>query len=176
MKTEFWIESLEFKNNLIVNLKKNSIVVFVGPNNSGKSQILREISQQTKGSKINNIILESLTISASGDGDDFLKRIENRRKDKTYFYYESNYNSGIDAHSLKGYWNELVKGDKTSYSSISNFLVKSMDTVKRLNLVSPPDNIDFINEMRTHSIHVLKEDREKNFSFQNISKKLLEKK
>lgn len=170
MKTEFWLESLEFKNSLIVNLKKNSIVVFVGPNNSGKSQTLREISQLAKGPKINNLILESLTIKASGDAEDFLKRIESRRKDRTYLYYENNHNAGMDANNLKDYWNRLVKGDQNSSMGVSNFLVKSMDTIKRLNLVSPADNIDFINEMRTHSIHVLKEDSEKELQFSKYFK------
>lgn len=170
MKTEFWLESLEFKNNLIVNLKKNSIVVFVGPNNSGKSQTLREISQLAKGPKINNFILESLTISANGDAEDFLKRIESRRKDRTYLYYDSSHNAGMDGNNLKDYWNSLVKGNQSSSFGISNFFVKSMDTIKRLNLVTPPENIDFINEMRTHSIHVLKEDSEKELQFSKYFK------
>jgi len=170
MKTEFWLESLEFKNNLIVNLKKNSIVVFVGPNNSGKSQTLREISQLAKGPKMNNLILESLTIKASGDAEDFLRRIESRRKGTTYLYYETKHNSGMDANTLKVYWNNLVKGDQSSSVAVSNFLVKSMDTIERLNLVSPADNIDFINEMRTHSIHVLKEDSEKELQFSKYFK------
>lgn len=165
MKPEFWIETLEFKTGLNVNLKKNSIVVLVGPNNSGKSKTLKEISQLAKGPKINNLILESLTISVNGDANDFLDSIENRRKDHRYVYYENSGANHIDSWNLKENWNKLVDGNQNSSMGISNFFVKSLDTIKRLNLVSPPDNIDFINEMRTHSIHLLKEDSEKELQF-----------
>ena len=170
MNIEFWLNSIEFKNGLTVNLEKDSIVVFVGPNNSGKSRILREIYQLAKGPKINNEILETVTISAKGDSEDFLKRIESRRKDRTYLYYESGNNAGMDGNTLKDYWNVLIKGGQTSSFGISNFLIKSMDTGRRLGLVSPPDNIDFMNEMRTHSIHVLKEDTEKELQFSKYFK------
>ncbi|PWB26251.1 ATP-dependent nuclease [Flavobacterium sp. HTF] len=170
MKTEFWLDSIEFKNGLNVNLKKDSIVVFVGPNNSGKSQTLREISHLTKGPKINNIILESLKISASGNAEVFLERIKSRLKNGVYMYYESTTNSGLNGDSLKDNWNYLLRGTQGSSVGISNFLVKSMNTTSRLSLVSPPDNIDFMNEMRTHSIHVLKEDSEKELQFSKYFK------
>lgn len=170
MKTEFWIESLNFKNNLTVNLKKNSIVVFVGPNNSGKSLTLREIAKMTTTRSPSNLILESLSISAKGSSDDFLERIESRRKDNSYMYYDSNVNGGMGKNSLVDNWNDLIKGSQISSTAVSNFFVKMMDTVKRLNLVTPPENIDFINEMRSHSIHVLKEDSEKEFQFSKYFK------
>ncbi|KIO50840.1 ATP-dependent nuclease [Flavobacterium hibernum] len=165
MKTEFWLNSLEFKNNLTVDLKKDSIVVFVGPNNSGKSRTLREIFQLTKGQKYNIEILKSLKVSASGTADDFLELIKSRKKDGSYRYYESSSNTGMDANALKGYWDSLVGGSQSSVGAISNFLVKSMDTVRRLSLVSPPENIDIMEEMRTHAIHVLKEDTDKELQF-----------
>lgn len=171
MKPEFWIETLEFKNNSIINLKKNSIVVFVGPNNSGKSRTLKEISQLAKGPKINNVIIDSLKITAIGESEDFLKGIESRKKNSSYIYPDSGgMNTGMDVSALKANWENLVKGNQSSSMGISNFFIKSMDTVKRLNLISPPDNIDFINEMRTHPIHVLKEDSEKELQFSKYFK------
>jgi predicted ATPase len=170
MKTEFWIESIKFKKNLNIDLKKNSIVVFVGPNNSGKSRSLDEIFQLANGRSNANVIVESLTLSANGDATDFLERIESRRKDNNYFFYDNKFNSALDGKNLSQNWDSLVGGHQSSLSSISNFLVKSLDTVKRLNLVSPAENIDFINEMRTHSIHVLKEDSDKEFLFSQYFK------
>lgn len=170
MKPEFWIETLEFKNKLIVNLKKDSIVVFVGPNNSGKSRTLKEISQIAKGPKINNVIIESIKILAQGEAAEFLAGIESRKKNNTYVYHESGPHSGMDAHSLEEHWNNLVKGNQSSSMGISNFFVKSMDTSKRLNLITPPENIDFINETKTHPIHVLKEDSEKELQFSKYFK------
>lgn len=165
MDVEFWLNSLEFRNGLNINLEKNSIVVFVGPNNSGKSRTLREILQLSKNNSNNNLILDSLKTYANGDGDDFLKRIEGKRKGDSYFYPGSSPNTSMAGNTLKSNWNDLVKGSQASSTSVSNFLIKSMSTSSRLNLVTPPNNIDFINEMHTHPIQVLKEDTEKELQF-----------
>ncbi len=170
MDIEFWINSLEFKNGLNITLEKNSIVVFVGPNNGGKSRTLREILQLSKNNRSNNVIVDSLKISANGDEDDFTKRIESRKKGNSYLYPDGPTNSGIDGNALKGNWNDLVKGSQASSTSISSFLIKSMSTSSRLNLVAPPNNIDFINEMNTHPIQVLKEYTEKELQFSKYFK------
>lgn len=39
-----YINSIEFNNGQTIELKKNDIVIFVGPNNAGKSQSLKDIN------------------------------------------------------------------------------------------------------------------------------------
>lgn len=169
MEPTIWVNSIKFKNGLDLPLKKNSIVVFVGPNNSGKSLTLREIASLTNGHSQTSFVIENLEMSASGSSSDFLKKIENRRKGTTYHYLTNNH-SGMDGNNLSQFWDQLVSGKNSASSAISNFFVKAMDTANRLNLVSPAGNIDFINELRTHPIHVLKEDSDKELLFSSYFK------
>lgn len=167
---EYWINKLKFNTGETIDLKENSIVVFVGPNNSGKSLTLNEISRLTTSNSVTtNKIVESLDITAKGNPTEFLEIFKNREKNGQY-YYPGNSNSALDGNSLKNHWNSLASGAQTSRVPISKFLVKKMDTLHRLNLVSPPANIDFLKEMRTHPIHVLKEDSEKEAQFSQYFK------
>lgn len=166
---EYWINTLKFKNGEIVDLKENSIVVFVGPNNSGKSLTLKEISQLTSRSVIENNIVDSIEITAKGNSSCFLEVIQNRKKNGNYHFLD-NHNSSLDGRTLSSNWDTLVSGTQGGKSAISPFLVKNMNTLNRLNLVSPPANIDFLNELRNHPIHVLKENSEKESQFSQYFK------
>lgn len=44
MKPHLWIDKLIFNNDYSLELEKNSITVFVGPNNAGKSAALKDIN------------------------------------------------------------------------------------------------------------------------------------
>lgn len=166
---EYWINKLEFKNGKTVDLQENSIVVFVGPNNSGKSLTLKEISLLTSRDVIENNIVDSLTITAKGNSSCFLEVIQNREKNGNY-HYLTDYNSSIGGQTLTSNWDSMANGTQAGKSSISPFLVKNMDTINRLHLVSPPANIDFLNEVRKHPIHVLKENSKKEAQFSQYFK------
>ncbi len=166
---EYWINKLEFKNGKNVDLKENSIVVFVGPNNSGKSLTLKEISLLTSRDVIENNIVDSLTITAKGNSSCFLEVIKNQEKNGNY-HYPTDYNSSIGGQILTSNWDSMANGTQAGKSSISPFLVKNMDTINRLHLVSPPANIDFLNEVRKHPIHVLKENSKKEAQFSQYFK------
>jgi len=68
--TKVWISELEFNDGTKISLDKNEVVVFVGPNNAGKSATLKEASSLLK-SKVNGKqsakVLKDLTINKEGD-------------------------------------------------------------------------------------------------------------
>lgn len=161
MKASVWIKDLNFKNGTNIELKKNSIVVLVGANNSGKSQTLRDIYKlSTEPNLMQQQLLSQLTFVTKGDTDDLLKRIEYRR-------YNSSYSApgfSTDESNLKKMWLDYSSHANAQY--INKFFTKQLDTVNRLNLVDPAKNIDFLNGLPAHPIHYLKVDTdiEKRFS------------
>nr|WP_294926579.1 AAA family ATPase [uncultured Flavobacterium sp.] len=162
----FWIDKINFKNGTNITLKKDSIVVFVGSNNSGKSLILKEIHDMSYHHNTSSIIVDTVEICVEGSSDDFISRIEHRRKGATY-HYHSNDNTGMGENSLKEYWDSaLNKKSKSGAPAISNFFIKKLDTIARRSLVNPAGNIDIMTELKTHPIHELKKDsnKEKLFS------------
>ncbi|WP_116789514.1 ATP-dependent nuclease [Flavobacterium psychrotrophum] len=165
MTANIFISQIIFKTGLTIQLKKDSVVLFVGPNNSGKSLALKEIEKTSNGSNQSSKIIENIVIKAEGSAEDFLKRIEHRLKDGGYKYYHD-YNSGMDATTLKSYWSSLIGGNnKVGAPAVANFFLKKHDTIGRLNLVAPAGNIDIMTELKTHPIHDLKQDQEKERTF-----------
>ena len=57
-----YISQVQFKNGESIELLQNDIVVFVGPNNAGKSQCLRDIYALAEG-KQNGIVVSDITIT-----------------------------------------------------------------------------------------------------------------
>ncbi len=170
MAANFWINSLKFKNGLEIPLEKNSIVVFVGANNCGKSTALNEIQHLLEGSIIPTHVVESLNVSVQGSEDEFLKRIEHRKIGNTYVFQNRSSNSGMDSGPLKGYWNSVADGATHGIGAVSNFFVKTLDTAKRLTLVAPAQNIDTFTELKAHPIQTIKDDTEKELLFSRYFK------
>jgi hypothetical protein len=55
------ISKIQFNNGEIVNIRKNDIVIFVGPNNSGKSQSLKDIFNLCQ-QKVAGVVISDITI------------------------------------------------------------------------------------------------------------------
>jgi len=161
MKPSVWIHRIEFNNGTNIELNKDSIVVFVGPNNSGKSQILKEIDGIIKlqPNQTKKILLKDIICAKQGDEDSMLESFKfNKSNNDTYTIGQF----GITEKNLKAVWNSYP----ASAYQINSGFTKKLDTINRLNLVSPAGNIDFLNQQLNHPIHFLKEDDklEKKFS------------
>lgn len=65
----FWISSLLFRNDLIVDLDAGQLVLVIGPNNAGKSTMLRELQRSLSLSTGKQVILKKVTIDKSGSSD-----------------------------------------------------------------------------------------------------------
>jgi hypothetical protein len=77
--TKIWISEIEFNDGTKIVLKANEIVVFVGPNNAGKSATIKEslsLLQSKVNGKQNAKVLRDLTICKEGDEADFKSFLE----------------------------------------------------------------------------------------------------
>ena len=65
---QIFIQSISFNDNTVIPLASNSIVVFTGANNSGKSQILRDIENCLNKSNENlQVVIKNLQYDFRGD-------------------------------------------------------------------------------------------------------------
>jgi predicted ATPase len=161
MKASVWIQSLLLNNGTTIALDKNSVVVFVGPNNSGKSRILSEIY----GTIVHpynftiNFIVKEIQFGKQGDENDLLERFKNNLSVNKEYVLSPH---AINEQTLKNLWAE----PSFNTYQINGGFTKKLDTADRLHLVTPPANIDFLNSLPVHPIHHLyKDDKlEKKFS------------
>ncbi|MES2267219.1 MAG: hypothetical protein V4520_10685 [Bacteroidota bacterium] len=161
MKGGIKISKLIFKNGQQLDLKENSIVLFVGPNNAGKSATLNEIYDDLLNVKPNKKIIDDVQHHRTGSFEDFLSNIEPQLKNG---YYHGFNGSTYNADSLKYDW------DNPRGRNASQFVIKKIDTISRLQSVAPPSSINFLVQVPTHPFHHLQTNDKLNAEFSEYFK------
>lgn len=140
-----YISKLVLNNGTIVPLNKDDIVVFVGPNNSGKSQSLRDIYTGCHSSENKGVVVSDIELKTSTDGlEDFIAKVAIKNKTNNLFYYRGEYVGG-------GY------NDKTRFGSYTKVFISFLQTEDRLSYCKPQSNIDKGDNV-VHPIQLLVED------------------
>ena len=152
MKTvDYKLNSIRFHQTELT-LEKGAIIVIVGPNNSGKTTILDEIECILKYPKEKMLNIEKIdssivTIKYKELDDYFVKEL-NLLKNKDYGTTEY---KGFGTNIREMFLNEDTE---LKESWISAFVL-NVDTLTRLQVVEPTNNISLTQDPYTHPIHYL---------------------
>ena len=154
MSLGFYINEITFNNGNTFSIERDDIVVFVGPNNSGKSASIREINNLLQNNlKTNTIIVKKINIIREGEKDEIINLIEtNSLIDK--FNYIKGLSYDIYKPSLENYINNFNKGLGTA----TNFFANNLNTEIRIISSYPAKNIRVTQEQGQNPIHFLQKD------------------
>lgn len=145
------ITSVKFNDDTTLDIQPNDIVVFVGPNNSGKSQSLRDLYSLV-GEASDSIVIKELGMT-KGDLPELESEITRH----------SNVLSNPNPAQIRyqGYNYEIYGWQLSNYNvqnklkdSIRNYLFSFLKTEKRLTISDPPNAIDK-SDPKIHPIHYL---------------------
>ena len=142
-----YISEITFNNGQTVPIAKNDIIVFVGPNNAGKSQALRDIFQLGE-YKLPNIVISDVKFQKS---DIEIQTILEK------FAFKQQHNGYIEYSFLHGnlsYDNTLMRHFKSSarLESLRDLFMVYLDTSSRLSICQPTTSIR-LDQAKTHPIH-----------------------
>lgn len=151
MKTTCRVTKLFFNDGHYLEVSPKDIVVFVGANNCGKSQSLKDIEQAFVDAS-HNIVVKQIDFRISGKEHfiDTLKQVSSFNvRNSTY---------GGFGYSIHSSWLGLL-GDNSfnGMDQVSRFFVKQIDTRNRLNQCDPVGVIDR-DEPKAHPLHYLVSD------------------
>lgn len=158
MAIRIWISSITFSDETTLHFDKDDIVVFVGPNNAGKSASLKEASSLLR-SKNNKVkVLKDVTIEKEGDESGLFGLLE--------FSATKNYDSSPGQILYQGFgfniWESSVKNIFSNYingiGELSSLFVNILTSEQRLSAANPPQNIKLTTEAIQHPIHYLQKD------------------
>ena len=99
-ETKIYIEQITFNDGSSFSFDNSDIVVFTGPNNSGKSQVLRDIKNYFGNKNIQRIIATDITPQFLGDVEYLKKKCIN--KNGTYYLD----NISVDINNLGWKWEQ----------------------------------------------------------------------
>ena len=141
-------QSITFSDGTTIDLDSADIVVFVGPNNAGKSLALREL-QSHFGRTPGRAVIKSAALDKTGtlkDLEMFLgqhAQVKTRRSGQTYFGYGFN----LDLDAIRGWPNDLRR--------LTSLFCMRIPTETRIGASDPTDAIDFLESPASHPIHML---------------------
>ena len=121
------ISELTFSGGDSFQLNKNEKIILVGPNNSGKSQTLREIIRICNDGKIEQaIVIKSLTISKEGTSDDLKAFLDEKAEYVNVSYRYKNWQ--IHENHIR-FWDQAYL-----INNLSGGFIKNVDANNRLNI------------------------------------------
>lgn len=142
-----YISKLTFNNGKELEITANDIVVFVGPNNAGKSQSLKDIHALSK-AKTPSIVISDVKISKYTQAiSTILSQVSVGTKYDSYTSYDY-FGQNL---TLYSYTDEKFP-QKELYGEYRDLFVANLDTSARLKICQPPSNIRR-NQSKKHPIH-----------------------
>jgi len=143
------ISKITFSGGQDINFSPNEKIIIVGPNNSGKSQTLREITQRLNHRNASQtIVVESLEVSKIGTSDDLKKYLEENANVVGEIYRHKNWSLHKSNTSL---WEQPLL-----HPQLSNGFIKNISANDRLAICDLQQSTGDTDE-RTKPQHLLYE-------------------
>lgn len=153
MKNSIHIQSLTYNDGTKIEVGKTDIVVFTGANNSGKSQVLRDIMHHFKSSdRPGSIIITKLHYNCDGD----VSELKNQFTYRDRRVYEFNGVSFFNLSEIDHCWR-----NDTKLGQLTSLFVNHLTTEHRLNDSKDSDSFNSQYESPKNPIQALYIDDEK---------------
>ena len=142
-----YISKLKFNNGQELDITANDIVVFVGPNNAGKSQSLKDMYALSK-NKVPSVVISEIAITKHTlPVSRFLAEIATGTDQGSHTSYKV-LGRNIDIWNYTD--NDFLQN--ACYGSFRDLFVANLDTSARLTICNPPSSIRR-DEAKGHPIH-----------------------
>ena len=157
MRTRIWISEITFSDNTTLQFEKDDIVVFVGPNNAGKSASLKEGASLVKAKNKKGKVLKDLNIEKEGDEIELFQLLDTsttKNYDNPSQILYQGFGFNIWESSVKSIFAEYTNG----VGGLASLFVNILTTEQRLLAANPPQNIKLTTQAIQHPIHYLQKD------------------
>ena len=158
MGASIWIKKITFNDNTTLELAKSDIVVFVGPNNAGKSITLRGLFDlfSNRGSNVAPIV-RSIEVQRDGTDEDLAKWIEKNCQESFDHPRTVDNNYVVTKANIRNYLSD-IKSNWTSDSTpnlTGDYFACWAAAGNRLEVANAANSIVIHKDPFTHPIHYL---------------------
>lgn len=148
---------MKFSDDTTLQFDNDDIVVFVGPNNAGKSASLKEAAKLLRSKAIKEKVLKDITIEKFGDESEFFNDLQSFSTKhfggNPHPHYQG-FGYNIYEPNAKNWWTNYVNG----VSELSPLFVNILTTEQRIQAANPAPNIRLTTQPIQHPIHFLQKD------------------
>lgn len=156
-EVNIYVDEISFNDGSSLTLGHSDIVVFTGANNSGKSQVLRDIKSYFVKKEATRIVASDIKSWFGGD----IQKLTNKCINKNGYYYLQDIHIGRKEY-LVNQWNNK------NLSSIHSLFINYLSTEDRLNKANPVNSFNTLLEVPKHPIQQLYIDDEQEQNLSNL--------
>lgn len=157
MATRVWISEIKFSDDTSLQFEKDDIVVFVGPNNAGKSASLKEAATLLRTKNNKGKVLKDIIIEKEGDESEFFTHLQSHSTKhyggNPHPHYQG-FGYSVYEPSAKSWWTNYKNG----LSDLFSLFVNTLSTEQRIQAANPAQNIKLTTQAIQHPIHFLQKD------------------
>ncbi|MCZ6654443.1 MAG: AAA family ATPase [Planctomycetota bacterium] len=154
MGLTFSVSSIEISGGQEIPLSPDDLLVVVGPNNSGKSSLLREIKRYAR-DHTSGPVVNSVAFSGQGDPGElqawFAQNTWQSSTDVAHRRYHW-FNANVPVNGIPGLWQQREQG---CIGALAEFFCSLLDTEERLKVGNPIGSFALLREPPKHPIHAL---------------------
>lgn len=144
------VKELHFENGQKISLEPGEIVLFLGPNNCGKTTALRNIYEGIAEQKTSGPIIKEVFCNKEGSdknlGEFLSKHFQLINDGPSYALFQGQ----VSKHQCSNLWNR-----PNGFAGLRNAFFCFVKTEDRLTISKPARNIKILSEPLTHPIHYL---------------------
>jgi hypothetical protein len=161
-----WIASVEFSDGTTLRFDNHEVIVFVGPNNAGKSSALRDIFNKLNNRTYIGQVVAAVTLRREGNSEDAVRwaKISGRRQPggRGSEVYQLGFGN-IGAEQFRREWENA---EANGLHNLTPLVVVYLTTEGRLAAANQVSNIDFVEQRPSVPLQILHEqdDLEKKLS------------
>lgn len=144
-----WIKAITFSSGQRLAFSEHDKVIIVGPNNSGKSQLLRDLVTSIQNSSQKTIVVQDVVVEKTGSTEELLEMLKPHLTADGQQYRYGNWNLHATHLNL---WNQ-----PGLYGPIATGFIKNISANDRLTICTPPNSLS-PNQEKTRPQHMLYED------------------
>ncbi|MBP3644358.1 MAG: ATP-binding protein [Alistipes sp.] len=152
-----YIDQISFNDGSSFNFGHSDIVVFTGSNNSGKSQVLRDIKSYFAKKEAIRVVASDVKAWFGGD----IQKLANKCINKDGYYYLHGIHVGTKEDLVYNWNNRNV-------SNIHNLFINYLSTEDRLNKANPAKSFNALLEAPKHPIQQLYIDDEQELNLSTL--------
>ena len=144
------LESITFSDGTTIQLESTDVVVFVGPNNAGKSVALRELESHVSASPDESVVINSVQLRRTGTAEElleYLKRHTRETNDGTNRVYRG-YGFAVPAQQVAPFWSGRLR-------ALAKFFCMRLATDTRITDSDPARAFRALEDSISHPIHML---------------------
>lgn len=155
MSPKFSASKIVFSDGTEVPLEPASIVLFVGPNNVGKSAALKAVQERARDIRSESPVLMSVEFAREGSVSDVEKLCKSvaTKSDPGHDQYQY-FGKTLSLSNLALFW-ELRNDGLRDFTEL---FVHRLKTEERITAADPVDHVDYQNQGKRHPMHFLHQD------------------